>query len=200
MGALKDNHIVKRSDSQMVKIFEGLFPGKTFLEIAYNTPNEYVQMYWNTFKQQYPDATVNLNGKIFEIIIYTLLYREGIRPFYTQAKVAFVPNIDFDAILYNKNTPVSLSLKTSLRERYKQADLEAIALKYVHRKSISYLLTLNPDEANSVKEKINNGAVIGLDSVIDCNTDEINLLVENLKKMNFIESETIDVVSGFIVK
>lgn len=200
MGALKDNHIVKRSGSQMVKVFEGLFPGKTFLEIAYNTPNEYVQMYWNTFKQQYPDATVNLNGKIFEIIIYTLLYREGIRPFYTQAKVAFVPNIDFDAILYNKNTPVSLSLKTSLRERYKQADLEAIALKYVHRKSISYLLTLNPDEANSVKEKINNGAVIGLDSVIDCNTDEINLLVENLKKMNFIESETIDVVSGFIVK
>lgn len=200
MGALKDNHIVKRSGSQMVKVFEGLFPGKTFLEIAYNTPNEYVQMYWSTFKRQYPDATVNLNGKIFEIIIYTLLYREGIRPFYTQAKVAFVPNIDFDAILYNKNTPVSLSLKTSLRERYKQADLEAIALKYVHRKSISYLLTLNPDEANSVKEKINNGAVIGLDSVIDCNTDEINLLVENLKKMNFIESETIDVVSGFIVK
>lgn len=200
MGALKDYHIVQRNGSQMVRVFEGLFPGKTFLEITYNTPKEYIQMYWNAFKQQHPNASVNLNGKVFELIIYTLLYREGVTPFYAQAKVAFVPNIEFDAILYNKSTPVSLSLKTSLRERYKQADLESIALKYVHRKAKSYLLTLSSDEANSVKQKIESGAVIGLDFVIDCNTDEVNQMIAYLKQMAFIESEKIDIVQGFVVK
>lgn len=200
MSTLKDSHIVQRSSNQMVQVFEDLFPGKSFLDIDYSTPQEYIEKYWNAFKQQNPNASVNLNGKIFELIIYTLLYREGIKPFYTQAKVAFVPNVEFDTILYNKNTPVSLSLKTSLRERYKQADLEAIALKYVHRKAKSYLLTLSSDEAISVKQKIENGAVIGLDLVVDCNTEEINQMVINLKQMKFIESEKIDVVQGFIVK
>ena len=184
----------------MVRVFEGLFPGNTFLDIAYNTPQEYVQKYWKAFKLQYPNASVNLNGKIFELIIYTLLYREGVKPFYTQAKVAFVPNVEFDTILYNKCTPVSLSLKTSLRERYKQADLEAIALKYVHRKAKSYLLTLSSDEANSVKQKIASGAVIGLDCVIDCNTNEIDQMIVDLKQMAFVESEKIDVVQGFVVR
>lgn len=200
MGALKDNHIVQRNGSQMVRTFEGLFPGRTFLDIDYNTPQEYVQKYWNAFKLQNPNASVNLNGKVFELIVYTLLYREGLKPFYKQAKVAFVPNVEFDTILYNKSTPVSLSLKTSLRERYKQADLEAIALKYVHRKSESYLLTLSSEEANTVKQKIESGAVIGLDFVIDCNTDEINQMIFKLKQMTFIESEKIDVVQGFVVK
>lgn len=200
MSTLKDSHIVQRSNNQMVQVFEDLFPGKSFLDIDYSTPQEYIEKYWNAFKQQNPNASVNLNGKIFELIIYTLLYREGIKPFYTQAKVAFVPNVEFDTILYNKNTPVSLSLKTSLRERYKQADLEAIALKYVHRKAKSYLLTLSSDEAISVKQKIENGAVIGLDLVVDCNTEEINQMVISLKQMKFIESEKIDVVQGFIVK
>ena len=43
------------------------------------------------------------------------------------------------------------------RERYKQADLEAIALKYVHRKALSYLVTLEANEAKSVKAKIKSG-------------------------------------------
>lgn len=200
MGVLKDSHIVKRDGSQMVRVFESLMGNQTFLQIAYATPKDYVSKFWTAFKQMHPHASVNLNGKIFELIIYTLLYREGVLPFYTQAKVAFVPNVEFDTILYNKSTPVSLSLKTSLRERYKQADLESIALKYVHRKAQSYLLTLSSDEANTVRQKIANGSIIGLDYVVDCNTDEINVMISDLKQMAFIESEKIDIVQGFIVR
>jgi hypothetical protein len=49
--------------------------------------------------------------------------------------------------------PICISAKTSLRERYKQADFEAIALKYVHRKALSFLVTLEENEAKSVKAK-----------------------------------------------
>lgn len=201
MGALKQHGIIdKRSKSGSVKIFEELFPGKTFLDIEYNTPKDYVAKYWSKYKEQYPNESASLNGKFFELIIYTLLFREGIRPFYTQAKIAFVPNIQYDTILFNNSQPISLSLKTSLRERYKQADLEAIALKYVHRKAKSYLLTLKQDEALNVANKIIEGAVIGIDAVIDCNTEEINVLIDKLKQIDFIESIKIDVVTGFIIR
>ena len=200
MGALKNHGIVKHDGLNMVKTFESLFPEQTFMDIQYDTPKDYINKYWAAFKSQNKDASVNINGKIFELIIYTLLYRENIRPFYTQAKVAFVPNVDFDTILFNKSAPISLSLKTSLRERYKQADLEAIALKYVHRRAKSYLLTLNSNEAKVVKNKIKEGEVMGLDSVIDCTTNEINDLISSLKAIDFEESYQIDVVSGFVIK
>jgi len=40
-----------------------------------------------------------------------------------------------------------LTIKTSLRERYKQADLEGLALKQVYRKSKTYLITLSGQES-----------------------------------------------------
>lgn len=79
------------------------------------------------------------------------------------AKVAFVPNVIYDLMFYtSERGPICWSVKTSLRERYKQADLEAIALKYVHRKALSYLITLEENEAKSVKAKIKSGALLGL--------------------------------------
>jgi len=98
------------------------------------------------------------------------------------AKVAFVPNVIFDIMFYTRECgPICWSIKTSLRERYKQADLESIALKYVHRKSLSYLITLNESEASSVKEKIRNGDVIGLNDVLVATSTEFDLLVSELK-------------------
>ena len=141
-----------------------------------------------------------LHTNTFKYIIYSLLYREGIKPFYTQAKVAFVPNVNYDALLYNQSAPVSLSLKTSLRERYKQADLEAVALRYIYRRAKSYLLTMDTREANVQKAKILSGDIMGLDEIIDCNTDDINRLIANLKTMQFTTSIKIDTVEGNLIQ
>lgn len=198
MGKLKEKGIIK-NEGKISNIFEELTDKQSFLDVNYETPHEYVKFYWDKYTASgHQDNSVN--GGIFELIIYTLLYREGVLPFYTQAKVAFVPNIEFDTILYSKDRPVCLSLKTSLRERYKQADLEAIALKYVHRKAQSYLLTMNSQEAKGIKAKIPQGEVIGLDDVIDCNTDQIDTLVTFLKQTAFCESTKIDVITGNLVK
>ena len=195
MGELQKSGIAK-NESATTRLFESLIKGESFLTIKYNSPQEYIQKYWNALQEVgYP----TLHGNIFEYIIYTLLYRENIRPFYTQAKVAFVPNVNFDALLYCQSTPVSLSLKTSLRERYKQADLEAIALKYVHRKSKCYLLTMDSTEAKVQKAKISSGDIIGLDEIIDCNSDDINILISELKKIQFTTSQKIDIVQGNLI-
>ena len=85
--------------------------------------------------------------------------------------------------------------RSSLRERYKQADLEAIALKYVHRKSKCYLLTLETHEIISLKEKIKKGDVIGLDDAILCSNHEIDDLIKEFKQYSLELAGNIDIIS-----
>lgn len=200
MGAIKEHSIVKNYKTKTVLIFEGLLDGTNFIDVEYDSPQEYIKKYWTAYKNKYPKANASLNGGIYELIIYTLFYREGLVPFYSQAKVTYVPNVIFDAILYNQNQPISISLNTSLRERYKQADLESIALKYVHRRAKCYLLTLEANEAAEANEKIKRGDIIGLDKVVDCNTKQINELIEELKQCKYEEAESKPAVEGFIIK
>jgi hypothetical protein len=92
--------------------------------------------------------------------------------------------------------PICWSVKTSLRERYKQADLESIALKYVHRKALSYLITLEKNEAKSVKSKIKTGDVIGLDDVVVATEPEFDVLVADLKNFKFETPPTVAVMTS----
>jgi hypothetical protein len=77
------------------------------------------------------------------------------------AEVQFVPNAKFDLMFYTHEIgPILLSAKTSLRERYKQADLEAMALRAVYRRSKTFLVTLNEQEARNVQAKIHSGDIL----------------------------------------
>lgn len=196
MGELVNLGIAKK-ESTTTHLFDNLIDGQSFMTVEYRTPQEYIKKYWTALEKA---DKPTLHGNTFEYIIYSLLFRENIRPFYTQAKVAFVPNVNFDTLLYNQYAPVSLSLKTSLRERYKQADLEAVALRYIYRRAKSYLLTMDTREANVQKAKIKSGDIMGLDEIIDCNTDDINRLIANLKSMQFTTSIKIDTVEGNLIQ
>lgn len=161
------------------------------------SPCDYVSYCWEKYNNSGVKKSNSLNGSIFELIISSLLVKEGIVPLFLQARVAFVPNVLFDIIAYStENGPISLSLKTSLRERYKQADLEAIALKYVHRKAKCYLLTIDKDEAKSVNGKIQNGDMLGLDSAILVTSSEMNKLIDELKSSNLIDPGSIDILAS----
>ncbi len=195
MSVLNQLGITIGTNGKAEDVFDNLFPN--FFEVEYKMPSEYVDKYWSKYQQTYGDNK-NLNGKIFEYILSTLCVREGILPLYMSAKVAFVPNIIYDLMLYtNTRVPICFSAKTSLRERYKQADLEAIALKYVHRKALSYLVTLEESEARSVKEKIKKGDVIGLDDVVVATSGEFDQLITNLKnEYEFTDPPTVRVIES----
>lgn len=194
MGKLNELSITIGRDNKAEQVFDSLLPN--FLEVEYNKPSEYIQKYWVEYSK-HPERNNNLNGKVFEYILATLCVREGILPIYMSAKVAFVPNIIYDLMFYTaERGPICWSVKTSLRERYKQADLEAIALKYVHRKALCYLITLEEREAQSVKAKIKSGDVIGLDNVIVATSEEFNELIAALKEFEFSEPPTIKVIES----
>jgi hypothetical protein len=137
---IKDTNIVADPNGISALYFDQAIGD--FEAISYSKPSEYMINCWTKYK----DLNVkdnNTNGKVFEYILATLCIREGLLPLFIEARVAFVPNVNYDIMLYSEEIgPISFSLKTSLRERYKQADLEAIALKYVHRRAHCYLLTL----------------------------------------------------------
>ena len=201
MGVLKELNIVKSDDGQASMIFEQLFP--SFLDLEYKTPSDYVNMYWDAYLNIRVDKIDNeqtrrgVNGKIYEYIIATLLIREEVFPIFINAKVAFVPNINYDILLYSEeNGPICLSAKTSFRERYKQADLEAMALKNVHRISRSFLLTLDDHDASTLSKKILKGDTFGLNDVIVATSDKFNDFIRELKEYNFSLSPSVSVIES----
>lgn len=143
----------------------------------------------------------SVNGKVFEGLILESLYREGILPVYYQASVIFIPSVNYDILLYHPTTPAILSCKTSLRERWKQADLEGWALKQVYRGARSFLLTMDNEEGNRVQRKVADSQAVGLNEcvVVQGKGDRFDLLLEQLKLIKFEEASAIIPVSGRIV-
>lgn len=163
------------------------------------SPAEFIRLSWEKVLSN--ELTRNDNGAIFEYLVIVCLYSKGILPFYIQAKVGFVPNATYDIVLYtSEGYPITLSIKTSLRERYKQADLEGLALKNVHRRAKNYLITLSAKEYEGVKRKIQKGDVAGLDKIILADNKEFDNLLNELSQMNFVKSETIEVIKGKIIE
>jgi hypothetical protein len=197
VGILKSLNIVSGEDTIAATIFESLHT--SFYDIEYSKPSQYVEIYWRAYENYCKDKTTNPNnnGKVFEYILATLLVRESITPFFLSAKVAFVPNVVYDIMLYTKERgPICISAKTSLRERYKQADLEGIALKYVHRRALCYLVTNSENEARSVRGKIKTGDVIGLDDVLFTISEAFDDMIEHLKSYTFENPKPIKIINS----
>jgi len=179
------------SGVKVCDVFDKLY-GDIF-EIPVTSGSKFISDLWG----RYDNNSQSLNGKIFEGLIASLLYRLGISPIYVQAKLAFVPNVDFDFILYSREYgPVVLSIKTSLRERYKQADLEGMLLRQVHRNARTYLITLNEAEAKNTNDKISKGQILGIDSVIIATHKEFDTLLDELSALTLYKPEKIEVISG----
>ena len=169
-------------------------------------PSEYVAECWNRYVNKASAKTYkrnnNLNGSIFEVIIATALYRYKVRPFYFQAKARLVPDVDYDIILYDriKGLPITISIKTSVRERYKQAALEAYAFKNVHRTSRNYLVLLDHNECVRLQTKIDNELVLGLYKAVQADTDDFDKLIKELKKTKYGMAPKITLFDGYKIK
>ena len=88
------------------------------------------------------------------------------------------------------------SLKTSIRERYKQAEFEAKAMKDVHRRAKNYLVTIEKEEAASLKTKIDNGVLTGIDEVIIANEASFDELIIYLKSLNIVDSPVFSAIKN----
>lgn len=195
---LFDFGIVADDDGDAGSRFLEIFPD--FDTATYESPSDYIGRVWNA-RTDADKANRGVNGLLFEYSIAALLLREGCCEFRMGAALAFVPNILFDIVVFTKMAPVVLSLKTTLRERYKQADLEAFALKNVYRRASSHLLTMDEEAAARLAGKIANGDTLGLNSVVLAQGAEFDALIRSIVAQSVPEPAPVKVVeSGRLVR
>jgi hypothetical protein len=131
-----------------------------------------------------PQSIANFAGTAMEYSLLVALLQQGKKPLFWQAEFKELPNNFYDAVFFTQeHGPVVLSPKTSLRERYKQADLEALALRGLFPKSQFYLLSLDRDKKHiaNVQRKIASGEVRGILALYDeTNMDELFKKLEPL--------------------
>lgn len=146
------------------------------------TPSEFIDTYWKLYSESNVSNNA-MNGTIFENLIIIALGRAGIRNIYYQTELTYVPSAIFDVFLYHPEGSYALSLKTTLRERWKQADLEALAIKQVHKNVKCFVITLSKDEVRARRN--NDKSYAGLDGFVLANSSEFDILVDELKQKEF---------------
>lgn len=164
-------------------------------EEAFAQPSELVAKLWSRSAPILGGGQNSIRGELFELIIAIALVKFGLRPFYYQVKLALIPETDYDFVIWTRSGPVVISAKTSLRERIKQAALEAVALKMVHRRASSYVLTLDHIEAENANRKVMAGDLPALTAVIKADTFEFDQLCQRLGEVEIIEGPTVALVA-----
>jgi len=162
--------------------------------IKISKPSKYIDFIWKIAEKD-QRLTRDVRGKFFELLVASCLIKNQVLRFFWQAQLEFVPLANFDLVIYTKERgPVVLSLKTSIRERYKQAEFEAQALKAVHRRALNYLVTIESDEAISLKSKIESGVLTGIDDVVVANEDSFDVLIERLRSFTIVDTPVFSAV------
>lgn len=133
-------------------------------------------------------SIANLRGNWLEYGILIALKHHKLAPAYFQAEFKAVPNARNDIMLWSKeHGPIIMSCKTSLRERYKQADLEAVALKAHYPDAKFFLVTLDADKqhVDRVRKKIADKEIVALQAIYD--ETDVGKLFDFLKTVTLTE-------------
>ena len=118
----------------------------------YKSASTYTDKLWKLLSPAISDNSSR--GSAFEFLIAFTLLRESISPFYYQVAFNNIAWAEYDLLIYTKEIgPIVFSCKTSLRERWKQAEFEAQLLRRDYPNSRSFLVTMDPKET-SVASKI----------------------------------------------
>jgi hypothetical protein len=131
-----------------------------------------------------PQSIGSMGGSWLEWVTLVALKEKKLVPAYWQAEFTKVPDNFNDVVLWSKeHGPVIISCKTSLRERYKQADLEALALRQFFPDAKFFLLTLDDDKRHvaRTRKKVTDKELLALQAIYDeKNAEELFAFLKTL--------------------
>lgn len=127
------------------------------------------------------------NGRIFEGLFLAVLGREGIEHLILDAEYECLPYSTIDVAIYSsRGGPFLISLKSSLRERWKQSDLEFSRIKTINRNAICAIATL--EDAGMPLRLQEGDNLLGCDHIIDCRVPSLwNKFLKDLHRGKNIE-------------
>jgi hypothetical protein len=95
----------------------------------------------------------SIRGKLFERLVIAAAVADGMLPLHAQMGLKQAPVAKFDLAWWvDGSSPVSMSLKTSLRERWREPVLESDHLKLAYRKAKTFLLTWDRTDYERVRK------------------------------------------------
>jgi len=162
------------------------FSEKEFKNFKYKNPLDFFRHFWTKyekFKKKYKkkknkEINNSYNGDALEIILAFLFTMEKIQIEKMDEEVD-VKYVKPDFILIGKdNEKFFISAKVSIRERWKQADWEAIKYKEKHPNDNCILIMNDKSEYPSLKNKLK---FLTLDKVCLANSNNINELINQIK-------------------
>lgn len=166
---------------QSLKIYTDCFAKHSIAEYKshYSDAKSFFNHFWNIFKAYASSKNLNnqVPGDAFEIIFAFILDYEEIEITSMDESIDGLSFVKPDFVVKKNNC--FISCKTSLRERWKQADWESIRFKEVFPDSKCYLLTNHYKEHLSLKQKIPN---LSIDQVFYAASEDINNLVKKIKE------------------
>ena len=172
------SHQKKSKKSKSLDIFNQAKWYEIFFDKSLK-PSEVVrELYLNRFEKILGNkSNVNsLRGSSFENLILAIFLKNQIKPIYEQCTLQFVPNVRFDFVLFeNQMKPLIISLKTSLRERYKQVELEAYYCKQVYKQSECIFISLDSEGVRAAEVKKNLFEVLYIDEFIIATDNKFDL-------------------------
>ena len=182
-----------RNKSQSKSIFTALMRSRSLTKAL--PPHLFVEKIMKAYDNGYSDKDRSVHGKVFEFVIGEVLAQNKIGPLYFQAELHYVPLAKFDWLLYHPETPVSISCKTSPREKWKQAAYEGQNLKKVYPQAVNYLVILE-DLSNS-EEKIKKSAH-AIDHFVIATDQSFSKAINEIKKIKFEEAQNISPIADGI--
>lgn len=135
-----------------------------------------------------PQSIGSMGGNWLEWAALIAVRESKLTPAYWQAEFTKLPDNFNDVTFWTvEHGPVILSCKTSLRERYKQADLEAVALRQFYPKGKFFLLTLDEDTTHlaRTRQKIAANDLLALQAIYaPDNADELIAFLKSVTITN----------------
>jgi hypothetical protein len=117
------------------------------------------------------------SGALFELIVSACLYDAKVSTFYRHASLECCPKLESDLLVWSQyGEPWCIQLTSTLRERYKLADLQAFRMKSSYPNAVVFLLTMDQfDTAKRARTDFES-----LDELIYCGNESFDLLMERL--------------------
>ncbi|WP_334347470.1 hypothetical protein [Candidatus Phytoplasma prunorum] len=160
------------------------------------TNHHHLNQYFTTYQYNSQSQKV-IRGKINEYLILFYFQHRRITNLYPQASLFYIPDIKFDLVLFEiKKRIVVFSMKTTLRDRYKIAILEAQQLKKLDTRFEFYLLTNNTTEAQRLQHKISTGKVPMINQVVNLFDPSADIFFKQLNQRHFVMFNDINIIKN----
>lgn len=142
---------------------------------------DYIQEIWNNAKRL-GIANGPQSGPLFEMVVASVFIGAGLVPFYQKAELKAAKKIESDFLFWDEasQSPVCLELTSTLRERYKLADLQAFKVKANFPKAKFFQLTMDYKDA----ARRSSDDFESLDGLIFAGSSEIEKVLDAVKQLS----------------